>query len=288
MKLSLSFCLFTATTCAFADIIIAGSDLLEDVVEAPLEAYNERTGTQIELVMGGSLPAEERFEKGAADLIIVAEPEGDFQAGPGVIAKPLAFLIAVIAVNAEHPLEELSLNQLRRIFAEAPGNRVERWSDLGVQGARSSGTLRPVVLFEQGRILNELFRSTALDRAQLHPSVQRMRSEAQVVEAIATDINTVAVLPKDPATSTTKVLRVAVDGDDEFAFDPDADNIYYASYPLRLPFFVVFREEDTEVLNGVLQMLYSADFAEVLEDNGFVALPENLRQRVIMETTSTR
>lgn len=282
------YALFTALSASLlsGDIVIAGSDLLDEVVRVPMEVFTENTGVRVRVAMQGSLPAERDFEAGKVDLMIVAEPSGEYNADSGVVAKRLAFLVAVVAGHSESPIDEISAEQLQRIYAEDISTLAERWSDLGVQGLNASGTIRPYLYAQQNSVLIELFRATALDRRKIRGTVERERSLPTLVEMISADPNALAILPRAPQASGTKVLRVAGGEDAEFAFDPDADNVYFGSYPLRLAFYVVYRQERGPVLEEIIGLLYGDDFTALLQENDFVALPPNLRQRTLLEVTS--
>jgi ABC-type phosphate transport system substrate-binding protein len=288
MKFIYLTCLIMASATLGAQLKVAGSDLLESVVGVPLAVFAEDAGVEISVRMEGSLPGRERFREGEVDLLILAEPGGEFEAPPGVVARPLAFLVAVVATHRESPLDEISLRQLQRIFAAGRSDPANRWSDLDVPGLRTSGNLRPVIFDSPQSLLGELFRATALNRAEMRGEVQQQGSAPQIVELLTADPNTVGILPFAPESRDVKVLRVAGEGEGDFAFDPQAENVYYGSYPLRLPFYVVFREADAERLKEVLQLLYSEDFADVLRESGYLPLPQNLRQRLVMELTATR
>lgn len=266
-----------------ADFVVVGSDLMEHVVSQPLDVYASARGLRIEVEMYGTQPGLKSFENGEADILIMASPENEPRLPSDVVVKPIGFLAAYVTVSSDNPLAEISLPQLRGVFAETPEQPYSRWGELGLSGIMANRAIQPIVLDQPSSVLLELFKHRALQGQSLRSEVSRVNTEMRISELIASDASAIAITHKPLRSEFTRILSVSSGRPGEFAFDPKPENVFYNDYPLRLAFYTVFRQSEQERLQDILNLLYGDDYADLLEQEGFVALPDSVRQRIQME-----
>ncbi len=266
-----------------ADIRIVGTDLMAEAISGPVRAFSDASGLTVKVSMEGTLPGQRAFSEGAAEIFIAASPEGDFPLQAGLVVKALAHQVAVVVVHESNPLDEITLQQLARLYGGQGGSQTLRWNELGVAGLMASSTIRTVIYDSRTNLLGELVRAKALDRAPFRETLERLRTLPRAYEVLSSDASAIGILPRYPSQRGMKVLRVGGNSRDDIGFDPNPDNVYYGSYQLRLPFFLVFRTEDWGLLQPLITLLYGSDFASVLEQSDLQPLSENLRQRIILE-----
>lgn len=161
---------------------IAVSDLMADQVRPAFETLNqESAGDSVEIESIGSLPALSRLRAGEIDLAIVAVPEGEEVPREEFRVYPFAYDAAVVVVNENNPLNEISLGRLGGIYGISEEYSFNSWGDLGLSGW-GSRKLKPLSGASEDSIALELFKYTALQAGGMKPSVVMVRDSE--VEAI--------------------------------------------------------------------------------------------------------
>ncbi|MDP0495372.1 MAG: substrate-binding domain-containing protein [Verrucomicrobiota bacterium JB024] len=269
---------------AHADKIeVVGSDLLEGAVVKPLEAFAESKHLEVGIDLFGSIPAMSQLRNDEAQLGFVARPDdGKFEL-EGYKIIPFAYQVAVIVVNDDNPLTELSLKQLGGVFGASSEQYYGRWGELGLAGNMATRSIQPVVVEIPDSVVRELFKSKALKRAPFKSNTLTVVDFSKTPEVILNDSGAIGIFPYMPTQSGLKALSVSTGEQGSFAYGPSRQNVYYESYPLRLPFYLVYKTENKAELRDILRFMLSDEMSKSLEDNGFMPLPENVRKRSILE-----
>jgi ABC-type phosphate transport system substrate-binding protein len=128
---------------AHADKIeVVGSDLLDGAVVKPLEAFAESKHLEVGIDLFGSIPAMSQLRNDEAQLAFVARPDdGKFEL-EGYKIIPFAYQVAVIVVNDNNPLSELSLKQLGGVFGASSEQYYGRWGELGLAGNMATRSIQ--------------------------------------------------------------------------------------------------------------------------------------------------
>ena len=146
-----------------------GSDTMVNVAQVWAEAYRKAApGVEVEVSGGGSGVGIAALVKGAVDI---ANASRDIKPSESEMAlansgkAPVDFKVGydalAVFVHRDNPVSELTLAQLKEIYAE--GGRALRWSDLGVTipGVEDDRIVRVSRQSSSGTY--EFFRSRALD-----------------------------------------------------------------------------------------------------------------------------
>ena len=67
---------------------------------------------------------------------------------------------------------------------------------------------------------------------------------------------------------------------DRPAFGPTEINIHYGDYPVRLAFYLVYRERDAAELQPAFKVLFGDAVVESLRQNNLFGLPDSVRRKV--------
>lgn len=261
---------------------IGGSDLLEPVLRGPLEAWaDQQTARSVDLAFPGSLPALEALRAEERDLCIIAVPDSGNPPAPPYRTLPFAYRIVLFAVNEENPLREISLPRLAGVFGRDEANDFNRWGDLGLR-AWETRSIKPVAGGGFQALPRALFMERTLTRKAFKPSVNFLGSSDQIEAFLLTDSTALGLLAAPPASAGLRTLALARDGDSP-AYGPTEDNVHFSDYPIRLPFLIVFSEEQERDLRPLLRFLLSTPVAEALREAGFYPIPDGARQRLALE-----
>ena len=264
------------------EIRIAVSDLLADYILAPLKVYGAENGTTFVVDSIGSLPALNRLRSDEIDLAIVAIPEGDEVPRDEFNIYPFAYDVAVIVVNDSNPIDEISVARLGGIFGSNEEFNLNTWGELGLSGWGSRNITALAGSNDNGIAL-ELFKHSIFKGGGLKPNVSMVK-DTEIEDLIGSDAASIAILSRMPENSNIKVLMVSSGGDTYApAFGPTDDNVHYGDYPIRLPFYILYNARDDVKLRSTIRELLNDEVATSLRANDFIALPDALRRKFLID-----
>jgi phosphate transport system substrate-binding protein len=262
------------------EIRIAASDLLADSIEAPLAAYGDANGITFKIDSIGSLPALDRLRSDEIDLAVIAVPEGEEVPRDTFSIYPFAYDIAVIAVNENNPIDEISVAYLGGIFGSNEEFNFNTWGDLRLSGW-GTRNIKPLAAAGNDSIALELFKYTVFNRGAMKPGVA-MVNDTEIVDLLASDAASIAILSSMPKNNRVKVLLIS-DSEGSPAFGPSDDNVHYGDYPIRLAFYIAFNPRDEAKVRPVIRELLDDSVAASLRANDFVALPDTVRRKLLLD-----
>lgn len=271
---------FATVSLSAEEVRIAASDLLGELIKAPLEAYGAENDIQFDVETIGSLPAVERLESDEIDLAIIAVPETQEVPRDQFRVYPFAYDAAVIAVNESNPLDEISLERLGGIFGSNEEFNYNSWGDMGLSGW-GNRSIKPLAGEIEGSISLELFKFTVFRGGAMKVAVDIVKDE-EVEEMLQGDAASIAILSRMPKERGVKALLVA-STQGAPAFGPSEDNIHFGDYPIRLPFYIIFNPRDELKLKDVLRFLLGSEIANVLNENHLIALPDTVRRQLTID-----
>jgi ABC-type phosphate transport system substrate-binding protein len=239
--------------CATGELTVTGSTAFSEVLEEAADAYrNTCPGAVITLDTRGSLHGLEALNS-AADPAMLAfsdGPKGDHY--PLLLPRPIALSLFTMVINEEAGVQDLSLRQIRDLYA----GQVANWSELGgndlevrlVTRHSDSGTRRT---FQQQVLDGQREPGGTSDNCrELDPTADstvircERGSTDDVLDTVAAIPGTVSYSELGTATGREDVLRVRIEGQEatlesvdhggypfwetEYAYtygEPDADSV---------------------------------------------------------------
>ena len=270
--LALAFC----AAGAFAgNITVKGSDTLVILAQKWAETYmGQHTDTKIQVTGGGTGTGFAALQSQTTDLC-----DASRKAKPAEIAnclkvfhaRPTEYKVALdglsVYVNAENPIKELSLDQLKDIFT----GKVKNWKDIG--GADS-----PITVYsrENSSGTYEFFKEHVLKGQDFAASAQTMPGTAAILQAVAKDSNGIGY---GGAAYGNGAKHLLVKKDDSSpAIDPTEENVLNGSYPIWRHLYVYVNPAlDKGEISAYLKWIRSDDGQKIVKDVGYYPLPKNLR-----------
>lgn len=259
---------------------MAASDLLADFIMPHLEKHAEESGAVLNIDAIGSLPAMERLRADEIDLAIVAFPEESEVPRQEFSLYPFAYDSAVIVVNANNPVNEISLPRLGGIFGSSEEFSFSNWGELGLAGWRTRN-IKPLAGPTDESISLELFRHSVLSGRSMKPSVAILR-DTEIEEAIAANISSIGILSAPPKNKSLKPLMLS-DGPESTAYGPTPENIHVGDYPIRLGFYIVYNARDENKVRSLVRALLSEQVADTLSKNHLFPLPVTVRSQLLVD-----
>lgn len=285
--ISAAIMLFAAGSLCARVLTLGGSDILRSVVEDGVAQSAKRAGLEVKFDMRGTYLAMPALEKDQCDAAVIALPRGK-SLPEGYVGIPFAYQIAVVAVNAVNPIEEITTKQLFDIYSTNASPRVEMWSQLGVPDASLRNIVAITTSFSDNLVV-ELFKTEALSSSNLGDWVNMVQKKSDIPNIVQTNNSVVAVMGRASSSNLMKILPVSrTSAGRAYAFKPDIENIFNGDYPLTLPFYVVFKKSNVKNAKALVRILLDDDMAKRLEKADFYAVPKNSRKNSIFELDISR
>jgi phosphate transport system substrate-binding protein len=254
-------------------IQVKGSDTMVNVAQAWAEEYAKvAPEVDVEVSGGGSGVGIAALEKGTIDIANASrnmKPEEAELARKNTGKDPKEFIVGfdslAVYVNKDNPIEEITLEQLKQIFAE--GGTIVKWSELGVKipGATSDEIVRVSRQSSSGTY--EFFREHVLGNTDFKLGSRDMNGSKEVVELVGSTKTAIGYSGMGYATDTVKKLNIKTD---KGSFAPSVENAQTKAYPLArsLQMYTLGEPEGAE--KEYIDWILSAAGQKILEDSGYV------------------
>jgi phosphate transport system substrate-binding protein len=180
-----------------------------------------------------------------------------------------------IFVNKDNPLNEISLDQAKKVFSVA--GPAMTWGDLGVKDVKLAG--QPIILYGRNSASGTYgyFKEHALGGADYKASVKEQPGSSAVVQAVATDPAGIGYSGIGYKTADVKMLKIktaagAVEGNYETALSGE--------YPLARFLLVYVNKDPNKALEPLraefIKMIFSKAGQEAMVKDGYFPVPASI------------
>ena len=267
----------TATP-AQTTIQVKGSDTMVNVAQAWAEEYKQvAPQVDVEVSGGGSGVGIAALEKGTIDIANSSrdmKPEEMEQARRNTGKEPKGIIVAydalAVYVHKDNPLNEVTLEELARIYAE--GGTATKWSQLGVSipGVRDDEIVRVSRQSSSGTY--EFFREHVLAKKDFKLGSRDMNGSKEVVELVGNTLTAIGYSGMGYATPAVKKLKLAARKGDA-AIEPTVANTLAKTYPLARSLFLYTLGEPEGQTRAYIDWILSPAGQKIVEASGYVPVP---------------
>ncbi|MBN1568388.1 MAG: phosphate ABC transporter substrate-binding protein [Acidobacteria bacterium] len=275
-----SLCILAGTTVyspAYAQgrsITIKGSDTLVILGQRWAEIYMKRNpDMKIQVTGGGSGVGIAALINGTTDIAEASRPMKDaeknqLQQKRGVPAfeLPVALDGLAVYVHDKNPIQELSLEQLKRIYTGA----AKSWKDVGGRDER-------IILYgrENSSGTYAYFKEHVLEDADYYPTTQTLPGTAAVINAVAKDARGIGY---GGIAYLKGVKAIKVKKDDKTpAVEPTLENVQKNIYPISRFLFWYLAGQPKDQIKKLTDWVVSPEGQAVVNDVGYYPLsPDTL------------
>ena len=211
------------------NITIKGSDTMVILGQRWAETYMKiNPGTTIQVTGGGSGVGIAALINGTTTIAEASRPMKDSEKtqlqqkrGVPVVELPVALDGLAVYVHEKNPIQELSLEQLKKIYSGAARN----WKDVGGKDER-------ILLYgrENSSGTYAYFKEHVLENADYYPTTQTLPGTAAVINAVAKDVRGIGY-GGIAYLKGVKALKVKKDNASP-AVEPTLDNVQKNVYPI--------------------------------------------------------
>ena len=244
-----------------AGITVAGSTSVEPFAGLLAEEYMSRHPESHIYVQGGGSTAgieaviTRAAKIGMSSRNLIGEEKKLYAV---TIAKDA---IAII-VNSKNPIQDLSLNQIREVFA---GN-IKSWDKLG-------GASHPIILVtrEEGSGTREAFQKFVMGKEDISLEALVQDSNGAVRQVVASNPNAIGYISLGLVNNQIKALKIS-------GVEPNLTDIENGKYTLVRPFLFVFNEEPVGEAKSFLEFVLSPLAQKMLFKEGLVPVLAKIAQ----------
>jgi phosphate transport system substrate-binding protein len=274
MPLRLLFCLlgilFGLPSAAFArdSISVRGSDTMVILNQRWAERFmQENPGITIQVTGGGSGTGIAALINGTVDMAASSRPIRDKEremirerTGRDVLEIAVARDGVVMYVNADNPIESLTVEQIKAIYT----GRITRWSAFGLPARR-------IIVYsrENNSGTYIFFRDNVLGGADFFDYTMTLPGTGAVVNAVTKDRNGIGY---GGAAYGRGIRPIAIAGADGVPVAPTAANIASDRYPLARPLYFYIAREPNASMERFLNWILAPEGQQVVEDVGYFPL----------------
>ena len=251
------------------------SDLLQD----PLSRYLEKQLTDSSkwnIQFKGSYIGLQMLESNEADMGILAlksDQRKDLEVNPNYLVLSFAFQTFFIGVNTANDIREIKVDVLKDIFSKDGMDQFSGWGDINSNFQDNIlSDIYVLLASERIGIGNQLFKAEVLEGENYNIKATVVESHQELSIIVSSNPNSLALFTKKPRSEKIRILSITP-SKSNYAFSPSRQNLFYSDYPYYLSFMVVCRKGKVKNFKELCQILYSNDFFEEIETEGFIGLP---------------
>lgn len=236
-----------------ASVIVAGSTSVQPYAEVLAEEYAIlHPGSEIDVQGGGSSAGISAAKSGIANLGMSSRSlkEEEKNLWSVEIAKDG---LAVI-VNASNPIENLTLEQIQKIYSA----EITNWSEVGGNDAKIH-----IITREEGSGTRSAFTELVMEKIEITPKAIVQDSNGSVRQLVKGDPNAIGYISLGLVDQTVKAVHL--DG-----VAATHDNIMNGSYTLSRPFLFVSQSEPTGETLKFVEFVLSEEGQKMLNDEGLI------------------
>lgn len=240
-------------------ISIAGSTTVQPLAEKLAEVFvATNSGIRIDVAGGGSSSGVKAGGDRTVDIGMASREirASELETYPDLQIYEIAFDGIAIVAHLEVPVDELTLDEVRGIFA----GEITDWSEVG-------GPNQPITIIsrEEGSGTRGAFEELVMGETPITDRAIFQDSNGKVRTALTGTPYAIAYLSFGYVDDS--VLIVAIDG-----VDPSVENVLNGSYPVVRPLNFVTGGEPESIVKLFLDWVFGDAGQAVVTDQGYIAV----------------
>jgi len=232
-----------------------GSTSVEPFAEALAEEYmSHHSGEKIFVQGGGSSAGILAVRTGSAEIGMSSRNLMDSE--KDLIAVPIIYDAIAVIVHRENPLNDLTLDQIRKIFSA----EITRWLELG-------GKNHPITLVtrEEGSGTREAFQKLIMGKREISLSALVQDSNGAIRQVVTDDRNAIGYISLGLVNDRVKALKIG-------GIEATVENIQHRRYKIVRPFLFVFKSRPQDLGKDFLDYILSPAGQKLLVQEGLISM----------------
>lgn len=251
-------------------VTVKGSDTMVHLASSWAELFmKDHPQIDVAVTGGGSGTGIAALLNGTTDVCTASRTieEKELKLAAEKKIEPKEFVVArdgvVIAVNPANPLDEITMDQLKKMYIGTYTN----WKEVG-------GADEPIILLsrESSSGTYVFFQEHVLAKKDYAKTARLMPATSAIIQEVASGkgaIGYVGLGYAAEAKGKIKVLNVKKDADSP-AVEPSIETVVSGTYPISRPLNFYTRGEPTGAVKAFVDFVMSAEGQKVVQEMGYV------------------
>lgn len=278
------FCLFLSSGCSRGNnsqsnnltISNSGSDTMVNLAQMWSEEYaGVEPAVSVEVGGGGSGVGIRDLMQGLVDIANASRTIKDAesrQAKNNTGKAPVEWIVGydamAIYVHRDNPIEELTIEQLARIYGE--GGTIEKWSQLGVDIVKTGGNDEIVRVSRQNSSGTYFFfREHVLNKHDYKLGSKDMSGSKDVVELVSNTPGAIGYSGMGYKTDGVKFVKIAKKKGGK-AYMPTLENVVAENYSLARPLHMYTLGQPGGHIKTYIEWVLSSEGQKIVKEAGYV------------------
>lgn len=251
-------------------LTIKGSDTMVHLASTWAEVYmNNNRDAEISVTGGGSGTGIAALINGTTDICAASRniKQKEIQLAKKRAITPRETSVALdgiaVAVNPANPINELTLEQIGKIFSGA----ITNWNQV-------NGPDQPILVLsrESSSGTYVFFQEKVLNKADYSQRARLMPGTAAVVQTLGADTWSIGYIGLGyamKAKDTIKVLGIKL-SKEQAVVKPTFENIKHGQYPIARALYFYTNNQPTGLVNDFINFCLSPEGQKVVRETGYV------------------
>ncbi len=238
---------------------MAGSTTCLPIAEVAAEAYTGQTGLSV-LVSGlGSSAGIEAVSNGTAEIATSSRGLNEEEQKLGLTTIPVAHDGIAVIVNPDNPVQNLSTEQLRDIYA----GKITNWSEVGGEDLAIQ-----LVNRDEASGTREAFRSIIMDGVPFDRRAAVLSGTGQVRDVVSRTRGAIGYISMgfvESKYAETQVRAINVNH-----VEPIEATVASGGYPISRDLYFFTKGEPADEAQGYIDYVLSEEMDEQIREAGFI------------------
>ena len=245
-------------------ITVAGSTTCLPIAESAAEGYQDETGISV-LVSGlGSSAGIEAVANGTADIASSSRQVNADEQKLGLTEIVIAHDGIAVIVNTDNPVQNLSTDQLRDIYA----GKITNWSEVGGDDLKIQRVNR-----DEASGTREAFKSIVMDGASFDRGAAVLSGTGQVRDVVSRSAGAIGYISLGFVES--KFAETAVRAINVNHVEPSEKTIASGGYPISRDLYFYIKGTPSPEAQAYIDYVVSDKIDAIVRDAGFIPVSDD-------------
>lgn len=245
-------------------ITVAGSTTCLPIAESAAEGYQDETGVSV-LVSGlGSSAGIEAVANGTADIASSSRQVNADEQKLGLTEIVIAHDGIAVIVNTDNPVQNLSTDQLRDIYA----GKITNWSQVG-----GDDLTIQLVNRDEASGTREAFKSIVMDKVSFDRRAAVLSGTGQVRDVVSRSAGAIGYISLGFVES--KFAETAVRAISVNHVEPSEKTIASGGYPISRDLYFYVKGTPTPEAQAYIDYVTSEKMDSIVRDAGFIPVTDD-------------
>jgi len=249
----------TTYTTTEISLSMAGGTAVVPIAQETAKIFmKSHPNVKIEVIGGGSgfginEIGEKRIDIGMAGRNIKSSEKEKY---PNLIASKIAVDGVAIVINKENPINNLTTEQLQKIYSKT----ITNWKEVG-------GTDEPITVYTRDELsgTRDTFWKLALNKNNISDRALIVASNGEMKAKVSADKNGIGYISVGYIDESVK--PVALDG-----VNPTKENIKKGDYKVYRPLILITNGEPEPTVKEYINYILSPEGQKIVESKGFLSI----------------